>query len=91
MSTNEQMPCPRCKKLHSEGDYIPRPELAKEPLGELLKDKLGNPYPEGHEYHGIRSGTPYAPADVVCDCGATLRHTVPIFASDIYGWHWEIL
>jgi hypothetical protein len=88
---NERMPCPRCGKQHERGDYQPRPELADRPLGDLLKGKDGKPYPEGHKLHGVRSGTPFAPPDVRCGCGALLRHTVPIFASGPYGWHWRIL
>ncbi len=90
-SALEEMACPRCGKLHALGAYGPRPELAKKPLGELLRGKDGQPYPPGHKYHGVRSGTPYGPADVSCECGAVLRHTVPIFAVDPYGWHWRIL
>ena len=40
---------------------------------------------------GVLSGTPYAPQDVDCQCGAKLRHVVPIFKVDPYGWHWKIL
>jgi hypothetical protein len=68
-SSAEEMPCPRCKKMHQRGPYVKRPDL-KEPK---------------HE------GVPVCPADVWCDCGATLRHFVPIFMMDRYGWHWEIV
>ncbi len=78
MSKGEEMPCPRCKKLHAVGDYGPRPELATKPLGDEISPG------------GVRYGTPYAPPDVTCECGAVLRHTVPIFATDPYGWHWRI-
>ena len=78
MSAQEEMPCPRCKKLHRKGEYVPRPDLAKKPLGEMMKN-------------GVRSGTPYAPLDLTCSCGAVLRVTVPIFCVDPYGWHWRIL
>ncbi len=82
MSENvEEMPCPRCKKKHPKGKYVPRPELAKKPLGEKVLRVV-----DGVE---VRSGTPFAPPDVQCDCGATLRHIVPIFAVDPYGWRWE--
>jgi hypothetical protein len=36
-------------------------------------------------------GMPHAPADVSCICGAVLRHTVPLFATGPYGWHWRIV
>lgn len=78
----QSMPCPRCKKQHEVGEYIPRPELATKPLGE--------PMTEG-KYQGVRNGTPFAPADVQCECGAALRYTVPHFAVDPFGWHWRIL
>jgi hypothetical protein len=76
--TNEAMPCPRCGAMHQRGEYGPRPELATRPLGKEIRP-------------GVRSGTPYAPPDMQCPCGAVLRHTAPIFAVDPYGWHWRIL
>ena len=86
MSANESMPCPRCKTLHEQGEYIPRPELATKPLGRLMEaatKRYGTP---------TYSGTPIGPADVHCECGALLRHTVPLFAvGHPYGWHWRIL
>lgn len=92
VSDTNAMPCPRCLTLRARGPYVPRPELAKKPLGEFLTDrKTGKPYALGHKFHGVRSGTPVAPADVLCDCGAKLRHTVPIFSVDVFGWHWSIL
>lgn len=30
-----------------------------------------------------------APPDVECPCGLVLRHSVPIFKVDPYGWRWE--
>ncbi len=81
----EQMPCPRCKTLHARGEYLPRPELATKPLGNVMAASTRK---YGFE---VRSGCPIGPADVVCACGATLRHTVPIFAVGVYGWHWRIL
>lgn len=81
----EQMPCPRCKRMHACGEYIPRPELATKPLGKVVP-KVSEKY--GKE---VRSGTPFAPPDIQCECGATLRHTVPLFAVGPYGWHWRIL
>lgn len=85
MSANEQMPCPRCKKMHAKGEYVPRPELATKPLGRIME--------AASKRYGIevRAGTPVAPNDVQCDCGAKLRHVVPIFAVDPYGWRWEIM
>lgn len=91
MSATDSMPCPRCHKQHQQGEYVHRPKLAKKPLGELLRGKDGKPYPPGHKYHGVRNGTPVCPPDVQCDCGATLRYTVPLFKTDPYGWHWRIL
>ena len=85
MNELEQMPCPRCKKLHIIGPYIPRPELAQKPLGKIMEASTRK---YGTE---VRSGTPFCPADVPCDCGALLRHTVPIFRVSIYGWNWRIL
>jgi hypothetical protein len=82
-SAAQEMPCPRCKKMHKKGPYVPRPELAKKPLGDVIPNS-----PSGQE---VRYGTPIGPADVQCECGANLRHTVPIFCVDIYGWHWRIL
>jgi hypothetical protein len=35
-------------------------------------------------------GMPYAPDDVQCDCGAVLRHTVPLFVTTSQGWEWRI-
>lgn len=87
----ETMPCPRCGKHHERGLYGPRPDLAKKPLGNLLKGKDGKPHPPGHKYHGVRSGTPYGPPDVTCACGAVLRHIVPIFKTTSTGWVWTIL
>jgi hypothetical protein len=29
-----------------------------------------------------------APPDVQCPCGLVLRHAVPIFMVDPFGWHW---
>jgi hypothetical protein len=83
MAENESMPCPRCGKLHKEGPYVPRPELAKKPLGDFL---TWGPYAGK-----VRAHTPFSPADVQCECGATLRSTVPLFNVDVYGWHWRIL
>lgn len=85
MAANESMPCPRCGKMHEKGEYVPRPELAKQPLGKVME---GASKTYGVE---VRSGTPVCPADVECECGATLRHTVPIFIVGVYGWHWRIL
>lgn len=84
-SKNESMPCPRCKKLHERGDYVPRPELARKPLGKVLEASTKK---YGVE---VRSGTPLGPLDVDCECGAKLRHVVPLFAVNPYGWRWEIL
>lgn len=36
-------------------------------------------------------GIPHAPDDVQCECGAVLRHVVPLFCVDVFGWHWKIL
>ncbi len=93
MSADEKMPCPKCAYPHRKGEYVHRPELATSgQLGALLKDKrTGQPYPPGHECHGVRYGTPVCPRDVTCRCGAILRHTVPLFHVGPYGWHWTIL
>jgi hypothetical protein len=69
----------------------------KTPTQAMPCPRCGRPHPVGQ--YGPRpdlkmegtDGTPYAPPDVRCDCGALLRHTVPIFAVDPYGWHWRIL
>jgi hypothetical protein len=87
----ESMPCPRCGKQHEKGEYRPQPGQAQKPLGDLVVGKDGNPHPPGHRLHGVRSGTPFGPDDVTCECGAVLRHTVPVFAVGPYGWHWRIL
>lgn len=81
---NEE-PCPRCKKMHERSDYIPRPELATKPLGKIIESASKK---QGVE---VREGCPYAPLDVECECGATLRHTVPIFRVTNSGWYWRIL
>lgn len=73
-----EMPCPRCSRKYECGDCVPRPELAKKPLGPMLKS-------------GVRAGTPYTPNDVVCECGAILRVVVPIFKVSEAGWYWEII
>ena len=85
MDKHQEMPCPRCGVMHAVGEFIPRPELATKPLGEVMET--------ASKAYGIpvRSGTPIAPADVNCTCGATLTVTVPFFATDPYGWHWRIL
>lgn len=82
MSVGQEMPCPRCGKMHVVGEYVPHPERATKPLGKVM--------PNVSRIHGVevREGTPFGPDDVQCDCGATLRHTVPIFGS---GSHWRIL
>ena len=85
MSVEESMPCPRCKKMHAKGEYGPRPELATKPLGKVVEAATRK---HGSE---VRSGTPYAPPDVTCDCGAVLRHSVPLFKVDAFGWHWRIM
>ena len=90
-SADQTMPCPRCRRPHRRGEYGHRPEHAKKPLGNLLRGRDGLPYPPGHRCHGVRSGTPFGPADVACPCGARLRHVVPIFCTDPHGWHWEIM
>lgn len=36
-------------------------------------------------------GKPYAPPDVQCDCGALLRHSVPVMKVNATGWVWRIL
>jgi hypothetical protein len=82
---SEEMPCPRCKKMHARGDYGPRPELATKPLREV-SEAWSRKY--GKE---VRNGTPFAPPDVQCECGALLHYTVPLFAIGPYGWHWRIL
>jgi hypothetical protein len=82
-------PCPHCGKMHAPGDYGPRPDLAKKPLGNLLVDQTGRPHEPGSKYHGVRSGTPFAPPDVRCDCGALLRHVVPIFMTNANGYEWR--
>ncbi len=87
---DETMPRPKCKRRHPAGDYVPRPELATRPLGELTKDKHGDPYPYGHKFHGVRYGTPFCPPDVACPCGALLRYTVPLFKVSSCGWEWRI-
>lgn len=83
--SSESMPCPRCGKMHERGEYVPRPECATKPLGKVM-EKSSKKW--GFE---VRENTPIGPKDVQCDCGATLRHTVPIFCVSIYGWHWRIL
>jgi len=35
-------------------------------------------------------GVPHCPPDVKCECGVTLRHTVPIFKIGD-GWVWRIV
>lgn len=67
-SADQQMPCPRCRRLHKRGEYVKRPDLQTK-----------------------AKGVPIGPQDVICDCGAKLRHTVPIFMIDVFGWHWRIM
>lgn len=35
------------------------------------------------------SGMAYAPADKQCECGALLRHSVPLFKMSATGWVWR--
>lgn len=57
------------------GKYHEASEYVKRP--ELKKSK--------------ESGIPLAPLDIECDCGAKLRHTVPLFKVTANGWRWRIL
>lgn len=75
-SADQQMPCPRCSKLHRAGPYVARPDLKQPAVNEIAYSA---------------AGVPHCPADVDCDCGAKLRHSVPLFAVGPYGWHWRIL
>lgn len=36
-------------------------------------------------------GMPFAPDDIDCQCGAKLRHSVPMFKVNASGWYWKIL
>lgn len=36
-------------------------------------------------------GMPHSPPQVTCPCGAVLEHTVPLFLTDPYGWHWGVM
>lgn len=49
------------------------------------------PYEPRPERQKPGKGVPIGPADVRCECGALLRHFVPIFRTDRYGWHWRAL
>lgn len=35
--------------------------------------------------------TVYCPPDIKCECGATLRYTVPLFKTTASGWLWRII
>lgn len=66
----------------ASGESMPCPACEKPhvagphgPCGRLSKS--------GGEYH--------CPADVQCECGMTLRYTVPIFFNNPYGWEWRIV
>jgi len=54
--------------------------------------KCGREHKRG-EYKRRAAGTKiiHSPDDVVCECGELLVHTVPVFYTGRYGWHWRIV
>lgn len=68
----------------SEGESMPCPRCGKQ-------NEVG-PYVQRPDLRkDDRRGMPLAPEDVVCECGAVLRHSVPLFKVTSTGWLWQMI
>jgi len=52
---------------------------------------LAGDYVARPDLKGVKDGMPHCPPDVLCTCGALLRHSVPLFKVSMSGWVWRIL